>query len=235
MTRLAIINDIHGNYSALLICLKAIKKINPDYIIIPGDLIGIGPDSNKVVKEIMKLSNAIIVRGNHENYVKYGFNNPLAALEEEHHLWQKNQLEKSTIKFLNNLEYIKYLNVEGLKICVTHYARSNDLFTPIFKDLTCDLLDQIYSYIDCDILLYGHEHKEDIRKTKKTFYINIGSCGCNNFNVGFTKFGLLTINGLDYHLDQIYLPYNADGEINKLRSLNVPDNSFITSVFIKKE
>lgn len=235
MTRIAILNDIHGNFTALSICLKSIKKINPDLIVIPGDLIGIGPDSNSVVKEIMKLDNTVIVRGNHENYVKYGFHNPASAFEETHHLWQKEHLDSDVIDFINKLEFIKYIDVEGKRIAVTHYARANDKFTPIYHNLTNDLLDQIYNYINADIIIYGHEHNKDIRKTSKSYYINIGSLGCNNFNIGFTKFGLLTINKDDVYLDEYYLEYNAEVEIKKLYSLNVPDHEFITSVFIKKE
>ena len=67
--RLAIISDIHGNYDALQEVLADIDKSDVDRIISLGDNIGYGPESDRVVQEIM--ARAIpSVQGNHELAVK---------------------------------------------------------------------------------------------------------------------------------------------------------------------
>lgn len=64
--KIGIITDIHSNISALNIVLNKLKKIEVDKIICCGDIIGIGPNPEKTVQELMKNKDKLIaVRGNH--------------------------------------------------------------------------------------------------------------------------------------------------------------------------
>jgi len=61
-----IFSDVHSNLEALNRMLKKTKQINPDKYIFLGDLVGYGPNPNKVINKIRKINNLIIIRGNHD-------------------------------------------------------------------------------------------------------------------------------------------------------------------------
>lgn len=66
--RLALLADIHGNLPALEAVLAELERVQPDYVVINGDLINPIPFSPQVV-EMARSSDWIVVRGNHEFYL----------------------------------------------------------------------------------------------------------------------------------------------------------------------
>ncbi len=65
--RIAVIADIHGNLPALEAVLEQLEQIQPDQVIIDGDLINAVPFSPEVI-DIVRVNDWIVVRGNHEFY-----------------------------------------------------------------------------------------------------------------------------------------------------------------------
>lgn len=233
MKRILIFTDAHGNYESIKIIDKMIKKFKPDYIFSAGDLIGIGPSHNEVLDLVTKWDNFFTVKGNHERYYTDGFHNPLAALEGEFHDWVRNTMDKKHDSFIRNLEYEKTFTIEGKKIVLTHYARTNNKFTTIENDRTPEKISKIFEYIDADIIIFGHDHNGYIYKGDKTF-INVGTLGCTNLNIGKAKFGILTIDNGNIGYESILIDYDVTPEINKMDELNVPDKELIKRIFLKK-
>jgi hypothetical protein len=66
--KLAILADIHGNLPALEAVISALERIQPDYVIVNGDLINGTPFSVEVVDCIRSLD-WVVLRGNHEFYL----------------------------------------------------------------------------------------------------------------------------------------------------------------------
>ncbi len=66
--KLAILADIHGNWPALEAILARLEQIQPDYVVVDGDLINGTPFSGQVIDCVRKL-NWVVVRGNHEFYL----------------------------------------------------------------------------------------------------------------------------------------------------------------------
>ncbi len=66
--RLAVLADIHGNLPALQAVLAELERLQPDYVILDGDLINPMPFNNDVV-DIVRASDWAVVRGNHEFYL----------------------------------------------------------------------------------------------------------------------------------------------------------------------
>ena len=64
--RTAIISDIHGNYPALVSVLADVKVNNVDKLVFIGDYIFDLPFSSDVVKLLMSLEDAVIIKGNKE-------------------------------------------------------------------------------------------------------------------------------------------------------------------------
>ena len=233
MKKIFIFNDAHGNAESIKAILPKIKETNPDYIFSSGDLIGIGPSHNEVLDLVSKLPNFYSVKGNHEAYYLDGYKNPSAALEEKHHEWIRQTMDKKYDPFLKELPYIRYFDIENLKVALMHYPRLNNRFITIENEKTYEKFENLFSEIEADIIIFGHDHYGSIVYGKKNF-INIGTLGCTNLNIGFAKAALLTIDGNTFKLEQFLLPYDVTKEINKLDELNVPDKDLIKKIFIKK-
>ncbi len=66
--RLAVLADIHGNLPALQAVQKELERLQPDFVILNGDLINPMPFNNEVVDSVRQAGWAV-VRGNHEFYL----------------------------------------------------------------------------------------------------------------------------------------------------------------------
>ena len=65
----AIISDMHGNLDALSAILKDCDNFNIDKHIFVGDYCGYLPYPNEVIETICSIKNAIVIRGNEEDYL----------------------------------------------------------------------------------------------------------------------------------------------------------------------
>ena len=232
MTKIIIINDLHGNATALKAVLPKIKELSPDYVFCPGDIIGIGPHSNEVIDLVRTIPNFFASKGNHECYLLDGFYNKASAFELSHHAFIKKQISKSNQEFLKTIPYEQHFTLEGFKICMLHYARDGYHYTPITKNPTYEDLDALYADIDADIIIYGHEHEPSLIKGKRIF-INSGSLGCSNYNPGLAKMVLLTLDNKTHHIEEYFEPYDVEQVRQDINNINLPDGEFINRVFIK--
>jgi predicted phosphodiesterase len=66
--KLAILADIHGNLPALDAVVRELERLQPDYVVVNGDLINGVPFSAEVIDRIRSLD-WVVVRGNHEFYL----------------------------------------------------------------------------------------------------------------------------------------------------------------------
>jgi predicted phosphodiesterase len=67
MTRIAILADIHGNLAALEAVMIELERLQPDYVVVNGDLINAAPFSAEVI-DLVRAQDWVVVRGNHEFY-----------------------------------------------------------------------------------------------------------------------------------------------------------------------
>ena len=66
--RIAVIADIHGNLPALEAVLEALDTLQPDQIVVSGDVVDGGPDSAACWERVKQIG-CPVLRGNHERYV----------------------------------------------------------------------------------------------------------------------------------------------------------------------
>ncbi|MCY3904397.1 MAG: metallophosphoesterase [Caldilineaceae bacterium] len=66
--RLAVLADIHGNLPALQAVQAELERLQPDFVLLNGDLINPMPFNNYVVDQVRSADMAV-VRGNHEFYL----------------------------------------------------------------------------------------------------------------------------------------------------------------------
>ena len=65
--RIAVLADVHGNLPALQAAIGELERLQPDQVILNGDLINAVPFSPEVV-DLVRTSTWSVVRGNHEFY-----------------------------------------------------------------------------------------------------------------------------------------------------------------------
>lgn len=225
--KIGIITDIHNNLNALESVLNEIEN-SCDCIICCGDIIGIGPYPDKTVQRMMKIKNLIAVRGNHESYLLEGIPNEehMDIEEMKHHEWEHKQLSNSSIDFLKTLPYSRKFEIEGKKIVVTHYAMNDDNKYYSFRNN----IEKMFSSIDADIIIYGHNHSKNICNSDK-LYINVGSLGCPANDRNIARYGVLEINDGKVNIETKELKYDSQTVINKINELNYPASNEIKKFF----
>lgn len=229
--KIGIITDIHNNLIALEAVLNEIEN-SCDFIICCGDIIGIGPYPDETVQRMMKIKNLIAVKGNHERYLLEGTPNEIPNEEHmdieemKHHKWEHKQLSNGSIDFLKTLPYSIKFEIEGKKIFITHYAMNDDNKYTSF----CNSIEKLFSSVDADIIIYGHNHSKNICNSDK-LYINVGSLGCPANDRNIARYGVLEIKDENVNIETKELKYDSQTVINKINELNYPASDEIKRLF----
>jgi putative phosphoesterase len=188
MSRYAILSDIHGNLFALKSVINDFKYI--DSIILLGDLIDYGMQSNEVIKYINdNLSSKVIcnIWGNHEKAIlTEDFNHFSSKRGVESAKFTKSQLNDISMDYLNNdlTPTGKYeFEIDGKTVLAIHGSLNDYYWKAIFPDeLNGD-------YLEYDIVLSGHSHyphvfqkfydidNPEMRNKKSVLFVNPGSVG----------------------------------------------------------
>ena len=65
--RIALLADVHGNLPALARVIEELERLQPDFVVLDGDLINAVPFSAEVI-DCVRGQDRLVVRGNHEFY-----------------------------------------------------------------------------------------------------------------------------------------------------------------------
>ncbi len=241
--KIGIITDIHSNISALKMVLNKFKKIEVDKIICCGDIIGIGPNPEETVQELMKIKDKLIaVRGNHEQYLLNGLpknihdNKKAMSLEEiNNHKWTHSKLSENSINFISQLKISNIIEIEGKKIYIVHYpSDENGIYKQHIKKPTIKENKEMFSRIDADIFIYGHTHTISINNENNKWYINSGSLGCP-LKSNIANAGILEINKNEIFYEQLKIEYNVNEVIQEIKRLKFPFYKGILKIFYGNE
>ena len=232
-----IITDIHNNVTALRAVLKQLDRMNCDRIICCGDIIGIGPDPEETVQEMIRVPGLIAVRGNHENYLLEGMptecpnEENMSFGEMEHHRWEHRLLSEGSVAFLRSLpKRIDFIS-EGLGISVMHSCIDrNGHYSGSVKNPSENDLSAMFAEVNSDIILYGHDHTRNICRGDK-LYINVGSLGCPSKEHTIARAGVLDVENGKAEITLIDVTYDVGEVIRRIDALKYPDAEFIKKVF----
>lgn len=235
--RYGIITDIHNNVTALRAVMKQLEQRNCDRIICCGDMIGIGPDPEESVQEILRIPRLIAVRGNRESYLLEGMptecpNEEHMSLEEmEHHRWEHHLLSEESVAFLRSLPKRIDFVTEGLRISVMHSCiDQKGRYSKSVMHPTEDDLLTMFADVESDVILYGHDHTPNVCKGDK-LYVNVGSLGCPSKSRNLARAGVLTVENGDPTLELLAVKYDVDEVIRRINALRYPDAQTIKKIF----
>ena len=221
MSRYAILSDIHGNLFALKEVYNDLVNQEIDSIILLGDLIDYGMQSNEVIdfiKENLSLDIICNIWGNHERAIlTKDFNHFSSSRGVESAKFTDSILSDESRDYLNDEldhEGILKLNLDGKKVLAIHGSLNDYYWKAIFPDnLNGD-------YIEYDIVLSGHSHyphvfqkfyefeNPDFRNKKSVLFINPGSVGQPRNHNPNAQYAILDTDSMG--VDLRYIEYPKD-------------------------
>ena len=219
MSRYAILSDIHGNLFALKEVINDLNSQNIDSIILLGDLIDYGMQSNEVIGYVKDtFSDKIIcsIWGNHEKAIlTKDFAHFSSKRGVDSAKFTESQLTVESKDYLNNelIHEGKYeFEIDNKKILAIHGSLNDYYWKAIFPDnLNGD-------YSDFDIVLSGHSHyphvfqhfyevdNPDMRNKKSVLFINPGSVGQPRNHNPNAQYAILDADSMGVELRYVKYP-----------------------------
>lgn len=219
MSKYAILSDIHGNLFALKEVIKDLNKQNIDSVILLGDLIDYGMQSNEVIDYIKdNFSQKIIcnIWGNHEKAIlTKDFDHFSSQRGVESAKFTDSQLTDYSKDYLNNelIHEGRYgFEIDNKKALAIHGSLNDYYWKAIFPDnLNGD-------YSDFDIVLSGHSHyphvfqhfyeveNPDMRNKKSVLFINPGSVGQPRNHNPNAQYAILDTDSMGVELRYVEYP-----------------------------
>jgi len=134
--KIAALYDIHGNLPALSAVLEELEEVQPDLIVVGGDIVS-GPMPGQTLKHLSQLGDQVrFIRGNGDREVVMAFDGQplsrqyLPAMSEKvraETYWVAEQLTRSQRNFLAALPEQLVLQVEDLgRVLFCHATPRND-------------------------------------------------------------------------------------------------------------
>lgn len=177
--KIAILSDIHSNFSAFNAILKDDSFLDCDIYINSGDSIGYFQNPLEVVSNLIRYK-FLSIRGNHEDMLSQAegdqlFLKSLAKSYGSGHRIAIQQLEKSHLEYLRNLP--NHLKIELAEGNVYVYHGSTKKNTDyLYPDFPADI-ENLGIPDDCRWLILGNTHWPMLRHVGGKTIINPGSVG----------------------------------------------------------
>lgn len=180
--KIAALYDIHGNLPALNALLEELKEVQPDLIVIGGDIVP-GPLPDQTLDRLIQYGDKIrALRGNGDREVLMAINGQalrpnLPDQVREQTQWVAEQLNHTQRDFLARLPEQITLHVEGLgEILFCHATPRND--EEIFTQLTpSERLATIFGATRQQVVVCGHTHIQFELQVGNVRVLNAGSVG----------------------------------------------------------
>lgn len=153
--KVGLISDVHGDYGALE---NTIKKLKTEHqvskVLCAGDLVGRGPEQNRVV-DYIRTNEIITVRGNHDEWF-YG-------------------ISEENTAYLKSLPLDWAGTIGGLKLYMCHGKPGNNMWGMYRDHLSETYLNMVLKALKVSILVTGHTHMPLFMRVDEGILVNPGS------------------------------------------------------------
>lgn len=180
--RIAALYDIHGNLPALAAVLDELAEVQPDVIVLGGDIVS-GPLPAQTLARLCKAGTRVLaIRGNADREVVAAFDGrpPTQHLPAEVHAitsWTAQQLSSEQRDFLAGLPAHVTMTVEGLgDVLFCHATPQSDevIFTPRTSQ---ERLHTLFQGLEQQVVVCGHTHMQFELQVGDVRVLNAGSVG----------------------------------------------------------
>jgi putative phosphoesterase len=184
MTRVAAIYDIHGNLPALEATLTDIETLNPDLIVVGGDVAS-GPMPQATLDRLMILgSRARFIRGNADRWVVDAFDGldpslprSMPAEVDDELRWTAEHITRPQRDFLASFPEQVVVDIDGMgQVLFCHGSPRSDE-EMILSTTPQQRLQEMLDGIGQSVVVCGHTHMQFERQVATWRVINAGSVG----------------------------------------------------------
>lgn len=179
--QIGVISDIHGDYQALEIALDRLDNVHKvDHIVCAGDLVGRGPQEDRVVS-VIRERDIPTVRGNHDE-------------------WFYDLSDEST-DYLKGLPLDVRLNFDGTTAFMCHGKPGSNLWGLYRDHVSETLLNMMLESLGVDVLITGHTHVPMYMCVDRGCVVNPGSIYTfKSARATSHTYGVLHLPGLTFDL-----------------------------------
>lgn len=197
---MALISDIHGNYTALKAVLEEIDSMSIDEVYCLGDVVGYYTQINECCDEIRR-RNIKSVMGNHDWYMVAGSFCPRSNSVNDCLKYQKKIITEDNFAWLSNLPV--FMTVDDLFILHGGWGDPIDEYV--------DPSEEYFAKVDGKFFTSGHTHRQIVKQYGEKIYCNPGSVGQPRDNDPRAAFA--TFDGSGFHLHRVEYDFNEVGEL----------------------
>ena len=229
--RIGVITDIHSNIVALNTMLEMFEAMKVDCICCCGDIIGIGPYPEEIIQKMKQIPNLYCVYGNHEEYFMKKNYEDMRYEEALFHKWEHDLLSKDSTDWILGLPRRLDVVFDGVTCSLLHYGSD---YKAMIQNPSGEQLEQIFSDVDSQIVLYGHVHKPSIVQYQNRWFINPGSLGCPGKAQNVCRGVIVHIDD-DISVEVKEVSYAVKEVLQHMNDVNCPAIMTIQTMFYGKE
>jgi diadenosine tetraphosphatase ApaH/serine/threonine PP2A family protein phosphatase len=223
--RVAATYDIHGNLPALKAVLSDLERVEPDLLIVGGDVAS-GPMPAEVLDRLAGLGDLVsFVRDNADREVISAYYTGPAEIEAcmadaalRMSGWVAARLERRHRDFLASFSERVMVNIEGIgEVLFCHATPRSD--EEIITELTPDdRLREILFDIEQNLMVCGHVHMQYDRRLDGKRIVNAGSVGMPYQGEPVGAFWLLLGPGIEFRRSE----YDLQHAVSDFRAIGYP-------------
>ena len=245
--KVAIFSDVHGNsiaLDALLAEIADLGGVNAYWVV--GDLVALGPDPTGCLQRLMKLENALFVRGNTDRYTLTGElsaslpvvsdNMPLADVQQVLEMSRSFAWTRGAVSAANAYDWLAAIPVEqritlpdGTRVLVVHAAPGTDDGTGILAEMPDDELAGMVQGTEADLIIVAHTHQPLDRTVNGVRILNLGCTALPLLAERRAMWTLLEADESGYTLERRLTPYNVAGVIQAIDDSHHPQAEWLKS------
>lgn len=224
LVKIAALYDIHGNLPALNAVLEDLENIQPDIIVIGGDIVS-GPMPGQTLERLRRLGEKVVyIRGNADREVVAAFDGQPSALknlpEEVREItqWAAQQLRTDQRDFLAHLPEHITRHMEGfgdVLFCHATPYSDEEIFTPLTPQ---ERLRTLFQGVEQQVVVCGHTHMQFELQISNVRVLNAGSVGMPYADRPGAYWLLLGPEGNEFHRTI----YDLDAAAQAVRSSGYP-------------
>lgn len=219
--KIALISDIHGNFTALEAVLAALKYESPDQIVCLGDVVVTGPQPREALAQVRELG-CPVVMGNTDEWIlsptPFAIRSQTDQILYDIELWGAQKLADADLAFIRTFQPTIELGLGNGRslLCFHGSPRHNKeviLATTPNEELAEKLAGQRAA-----IMAGGHTHTPLLRRYLDSLILNPGSVGLPFFNLpdgrrlnpAWAEYALVTVEINHYNINLCRVPYSLD-------------------------
>lgn len=232
--KIGLMTDAHSDLPALEAMLEEFDRRGCDEIIHTGDAIAMGAFPCECL-DLLNARHVTQIKGNHELLYLVGIDNlqkPMPEEEAAHHKAIHKMMGNGYYEQIASLPFRIDRDLFGHKVTFCHYAMHDGKFYRPVVGPTVAQLDEMFDYIDSDVVIFGHEHHPLVVQGKK-LYVDIGSLGCNH--EPFAKGAVLTADENCLTIEDVRVPYDKQRLFDEMEKRALPRGEFIAKHFFGKK